>query len=65
MNILRGMMELDGFKCRMCGACCRIKDGIVRVSDAKIAAVADGVFRRSAKFLGPREALPYVLKEEK
>ena len=58
-------MGLDGFKCRMCGACCRIKDGIVRVSDAKIAAVADVVFRRSPKFLGPREALPDVLKEEK
>ena len=65
MNILRGMMELADFKCRMCGACCRIKDGIVRVSDAKIAAVADVVFRRSPKFLGPREALPDVLKEEK
>ena len=65
MNILRGMMELDGFKCRMCGACCRIKDGIVRVSDAKIAAVADVVLRRSPKFLGPREALPDVLKKEK
>jgi len=24
------------FKCRMCGACCRIKEGIVRVSDAEI-----------------------------
>jgi vancomycin permeability regulator SanA len=58
-------MEMDDFKCRMCGACCRIKDGIVRVSDAKIAAVADVVFRRSPKFLGPREALPDVLKEEK
>ena len=58
-------MEMDDFKCRMCGACCRIKDGIVRVSDAKIAAVADVVFRRSPKFLGLREALPDILKEEK
>ena len=58
-------MKLDDFKCRMCGACCRIKDGIVRVSDAKIAAVADVVFRRSPKFLGLREALPDILKEEK
>ena len=33
-------MERDGFKCRMCGACCRIKDGIVRVSDAEIARIA-------------------------
>ena len=41
-------MERDGFKCRMCGACCRIKDGIVRVSDAEIA--------RIAAFLGMGEA---------
>ena len=33
-------MVLDDFKCRMCGACCRIKDGIVRVSDAEIARIA-------------------------
>ena len=36
------------FKCRMCGACCRIRDGIVRVSDAEIA--------RIAAFLGMDEA---------
>lgn len=30
----------DGFHCRRCGACCRIKDGIVRVSDAEIARIA-------------------------
>ena len=41
-------MKLDDFKCRMCGACCRIKDGIVRVSDAEIA--------RIAAFLGMGEA---------
>ena len=28
------------FTCRRCGACCRIKDGIVRVSDAEIARIA-------------------------
>lgn len=28
------------FHCRCCGACCRIKDGIVRVSDAEIARIA-------------------------
>lgn len=28
------------FHCRRCGACCRIRDGIVRVSDAEIAAIA-------------------------
>ncbi|HCG20472.1 MAG TPA: zinc/iron-chelating domain-containing protein [Verrucomicrobia bacterium] len=36
------------FKCRCCGACCRIPDGIVRVSDAEIA--------RIAAFLGKSEA---------
>ena len=41
-------MELNEFKCRMCGACCRINDGIVRVSDAEIA--------RIAAFLGMGEA---------
>ena len=41
-------MGMDEFKCRMCGACCRIKDGIVRVSDAEIA--------RIAAFLGMGEA---------
>ena len=33
-------MVLDDFKCRMCRECCRIKDGIVRVSDAEIARIA-------------------------
>lgn len=28
------------FACRQCGACCRIPDGIVRVSDAEIARIA-------------------------
>ena len=28
------------FKCKMCGACCRIKDGIVRVSDEEIGRIA-------------------------
>lgn len=35
------------FSCRRCGACCRIKDGIVRVSDAEVA--------RIAAFLGMEE----------
>ncbi len=41
-------MKPDEFNCRMCGACCCIKDGIVRVSDAEIA--------RIAAFLGMDEA---------
>ena len=32
--------SLSEFSCRHCGACCRIKDGIVRVSDAEIARIA-------------------------
>ena len=28
------------FHCRCCGACCRIPDGIVRVSDAEIARIS-------------------------
>ena len=35
------------FKCQGCGACCRIKDGIVRVGDAEI--------RRIAEFIGMSE----------
>ena len=38
----------EGFQCRCCGACCRIKDGIVRVSPDEIA--------RIAAFLGMSEA---------
>ena len=29
------------FKCWGCGACCRIKDGIVRVGDAEVKRIAD------------------------
>ena len=29
------------FACQRCGACCRIKDGICRVSDEEIARIAD------------------------
>ena len=36
------------FQCRRCGACCRIKNGIVRVSDEEI--------RRIAAFLGKEES---------
>ena len=31
---------IDNFHCRCCGECCRIKDGIVRVSDAEVARIA-------------------------
>jgi Fe-S-cluster containining protein len=47
------------FECRMCGACCRIKDGIVRVSEAEIARIAkylgmtDGEFIEKETELAP------------
>ncbi len=31
---------MKSFKCRGCGACCRIKNGIVRVSETEIARIA-------------------------
>ena len=34
------LSEMRDFRCRCCGACCRIKDGIVRVSDGEIARIA-------------------------
>ena len=39
MSDMRGV-GLRDFKCGMCGECCRIKDGIVRVSDVEIARIA-------------------------
>lgn len=42
------------FACRRCGACCRIKDGVVRVSDAEVV--------RIAAFLGMSEA-DFVARE--
>ena len=44
----------EQFNCRRCGACCRIKDGIVRVSDGEI--------KRIAEFLGMGEA-EFIAKE--
>ena len=41
------MKGLSDFKCQGCGACCRIKDGIVRVGEAEI--------KRIAEFLGLSE----------
>lgn len=38
---------IENFVCRECGACCRIKDGIVRVGDAEI--------ERIARYLGMSE----------
>ena len=42
-------LKMEGqFNCRRCGACCRIKNGIVRVSEDEI--------KRIAAFLGVAEA---------
>ena len=29
-------MNLDGFRCRRCGACCRVKGGIVRLDERNV-----------------------------
>ena len=41
----------SGFTCRQCGACCRIQDGIVRVSDAEIARIAAFLGRTEQDFI--------------
>ena len=41
----------SGFTCRQCGACCRIKDGIVRVSDAEVARIAAFLGRTEQDFI--------------
>ena len=33
-------MQEDGFHCLRCGGCCRIRDGIVRVSDEEVSRIA-------------------------
>ncbi len=42
---------MQSFKCRMCGACCRIPNGIVRVSDAEIARIAAFLGTGAAEFM--------------
>jgi Fe-S-cluster containining protein len=42
---------LKDFSCRCCGACCRIPDGIVRVSDAEIARIAAFLGRAESDFI--------------
>ncbi len=39
------------FSCQGCGVCCRIKDGIVRVSEAEIARIADYLGMCEADFI--------------
>lgn len=44
-------MVMDGFKCRRCGACCRIKNGIVRVGNAEISRIAAFLSLSEADFI--------------
>lgn len=46
-----GEMNLDGFHCRCCGACCRINDGIVRVSENEISRIAAYLGMAEADFI--------------
>lgn len=39
------------FVCRRCGACCRIKDGIVRVDDAEIKSISTFLGMDEAAFI--------------
>ena len=40
-----------GFKCRGCGACCRIKNGIVRVGEAEIRRIAEFLEMSEQEFI--------------
>jgi Fe-S-cluster containining protein len=48
--------EYASFRCQRCGACCRIPNGIVRVSDAEIARIAAFLDMTEAEFID-RETL--------
>ena len=50
------------FRCRCCGACCRIKDGIVRVGEVEIARIAIRIWsapnsRKAKKTLAIRRTI--------
>jgi len=49
-RIMRAM-DLSRFQCRCCGACCRIPNGIVRVSDAEITRIAAHLGMRESDFI--------------
>ena len=42
---------ISNFHCQECGACCRIKDGIVRVSNAEIARIAQYLGMEEQEFI--------------
>jgi len=47
----------EGFACIRCGACCRIKDGIVRVSEAEIRRIAGHLGIAEEEFVRERTEL--------
>lgn len=40
-----------GFACKRCGACCRIRNGIVRVGDSEISRIAAFLGMTEARFI--------------
>ena len=54
---LQSAKVLDGFVCRRCGACCRIPDGIVRVSGAEIARIARFLATSEEDFIASQTVL--------
>lgn len=48
---------MQDFKCQRCGACCRIPDGIVRVSEAEIRAMASFLGESEEAFIETRTEL--------
>ena len=68
-HVRRAVFTARGFGCDAYGYAAKDVNGrysiktTIREQLAKIAAVLDVILRRSPKFLGPREALPDVLKE--
>ena len=48
---------MQEFNCQRCGACCRIPDGIVRVSNEEIRAMADFLGESEADFIERRTEL--------
>lgn len=49
-------ITVSGFKCRRCGACCRIR-GIVRIAESDIAKIAAHLGKSEAAFIADDTAL--------
>ena len=59
VNLIMVWIMRQVFVCRRCGACCRIPDGIVRVSDEEIARIAAFLGQDEATFIaGETELAP-------